>query len=206
MLAAAAKPLTDDFMGRRVIEIAAGSSTLIALLDDGTVTTCGAEQRIIGPGMNETAPVVPGRVVAGLSDVRHVAGGGSTQFAIHGDGAALASWGGWPLTGRAETDNEIQDPGDIPGLTDVSDAVVAGNAGFALTGGTVQSWGAAEQLGRVPSSWTPGPVVFPVDANQSFTVTVLGAHRQGGYAVGTVSNSRQKRSPTDCRNTVLGCP
>ncbi len=125
----------------------AGASNTIVRKADGTVWVWGSiPGATFGVPVQQLTPVQ----VAGLSDIRAVAAGGSFQYpffyALHRDGSVFA-WGSnqYGELGVA-TPLHRQSPQAIAGLTRVIAIAAAEFTGYALRDdGTVWSWGANDQ-------------------------------------------------------------
>jgi alpha-tubulin suppressor-like RCC1 family protein len=156
--------------------IAASDEHGVALKGDGTVVVWGrnVSQHLAPlPDLNLTTPTL----IAGLTDVRSVAAGGSplsfgdaSSFALRRDGTVWA-WGAntGGVLGDGSGVARRTTPQPIPGLTRVVRLVVAGSTAYALRDdGTLWVWGTGSSgelgLGDTRSS-QPTPIQVPGLAN-----------------------------------------
>ncbi len=170
--------------------IAASDEHGVAIRGDGTVVVWGrnVSQHLAPlPDLNLTTPTA----VAGLTDVRSVAAGGSIQsfgdassFALRRDGTVWA-WGAntGGVLGDGSGVARRTTPQPIPGLTRVVRLAVAGATGYALRDdGTVWVWGTGSSgelgLGDTRSS-QPTPIQVPGLAN----IVALDAQDRLAYAL-----------------------
>jgi alpha-tubulin suppressor-like RCC1 family protein len=170
--------------------IAASDEHGVAIKGDGTVVVWGRnalQQLAPLPDVILTTPTP----VAGLTEVRSVAAGGSEQssgdassFALRRDGTVW-SWGtnSFGVLGDGSGVSRRTTPQPIPGLTRVVRLVVAGRTAYALReDGTVWVWGAGSSgelgLGDTRSS-QPTPVQVPGLAN----IVAIDAQDQLAYAL-----------------------
>jgi alpha-tubulin suppressor-like RCC1 family protein len=165
-----------------VIAVVAGDSHSVALKNDGTVWTWGAnESGQLGDGTTQRSPVP--RQVEGVSDVKAIATGRGHIVALKHDGTVL-TWGG-NLSGQGGKgdSNNCMTPAPVPGLQNVT-AIAAGQYNtFALKNdGTVWSWGynGSGQLGtgnnarivRTPARVTSLDSVRAITAGNSHMVAL----------------------------------
>lgn len=118
---------------RDAVQVAAAGSGAMAVHRDGTVTAWGGQS---GPkGM-------PAKV-AGVSGVVQLSMGGGHTLARTSDGRVLA-WGKLAV-GRIYTDDPVEAPHEVAGLSGVASVVATGVAAVLKNDGTVWVWGNNQQ-------------------------------------------------------------
>lgn len=137
------------------------------------------------PDLNLTTPTL----VAGLTEVRSVAAGGSStgdasSFALRGDGTVW-SWGhnNGGVLGHGSGVARRTTPQPIPGLTRVVRLVVAGATAYALRDdGTVWVWGAGS-VGQLGLGDTRGSQPTPIQVPGLANIVSIDAQERLAYAL-----------------------
>jgi alpha-tubulin suppressor-like RCC1 family protein len=170
-----------------VVDVAAGQSHSLALLDDGTVRAWGDNYRgQLGTGTPDQAPTPA--VVVGATDVVAVAAGSYHSLALTSSGTVL-SWGAnirGELGDGTTTQRETAAP--VPGLTDVVAIAAGGFLSMAITSdGSLWAWGWNEygQLGDGTTTDVAVPQQVP-GLNDVTTVAIGLAHVVARRADGSV--------------------
>lgn len=166
-----------------VVQLAAGGTFSLALLQDGTVWAVGSNSAgQLGDGTTTTRTAWT--QVVGLSGVTAISAGYSTALAVVG--GQVWGWG----SGANEilgTGGSRTAPAQLFSLTGVTQVALGNRSGYALAGGDVWAWGANTygQLGDGTTTSTGAPVQVVGVAN----ATQLIAGYDGAYALsgGSVS-------------------
>jgi len=202
----------------RVVQIAAGTSHVLALASDGTVWSWGHNRSgQLGDGSRVDRPT-PVRV-RGLHDVRMVSAGDAFSLALEGDGSVLA-WGnnasGQLGDGNAPIDHAT--PATVHGLGRGSGVVqIEAGSSFALVReatGAVLAWGngTSGQLGdgandkrSAPtpvSGLGPGSGVVDIAAGGSFSLAVYNDGRVRAWGNNKSGQLGDGTRPTDHNQPV----
>jgi len=172
----------------------------VALMDDGTVRTWGADGRgALGNGSTSQKPITVPMAVPDLTDVVAVAAGAAYDLALRGNGTVWA-WGGDAAgqLGLGISGPEVCGrpampcstiPREIPSLTGVT-AIAAGfGSSLAVSHGSVKAWGANTygELGDgtlrgtdVPKAVGPMHDVSAVAVGEQHSVAILSGEGLGG--------------------------
>jgi CSLREA domain-containing protein/uncharacterized repeat protein (TIGR01451 family) len=155
-----------------VISLAAGTYHTLAVrlggTENGTVWGWGTNYRYsLGPtGLNSAPKALPERVNA-LTEIRRVAAGPETTYALHGNGT-LYAWGGGGFGGLGTGSTfDTSDPAAVLGTGPVVDFDAGTNGGIALArSGAVFTWGrnSSGQLGNGTLDVMGDPPDHPVPA------------------------------------------
>lgn len=156
------------------------------LLADGTVWSSGSDTFGMNgvPGAGSPNPyIVTPQIIPGLSNVKQVAVGSQTSYALT-NGGAVYTWGvntygerGTPRLGRTTTV-----PGPVESLTSGVTQIAVGNRfAFALTdSGSIKAWGTDRQYYYQYGYPTPTDLDL---SNIDGTVTSIAASGTAGYAL-----------------------
>ena len=198
---------------RDVIAIASAGSSSLALKSDGTVWGWGLNvYGQLGDGTRTYAIATPVQTV-GLSDVIEIATGGSSSFAIEGDGSV---WGwGWNSDGELGNGTTASTPTPVRVAAGVSN-VVAISAGsdytlFLAQDGTVWASG-MNTVGQLGNGSTTDAISTPVRVSSLSNVAAVSAgadhslavtHDGSVWAWGYNSNGQLGDGTTANRSTPL---
>ena len=202
-----------------ITQISGGSAHMLALASDGTVWAWGrGNEGQLGDG-NTAESDLPVKI-PGLTGVTQVAAGAQSSYALRSDGTVW-SWGnnrhGELGTGTKDTETDV--PGQIPGLTGITQIaaghdVAASDGGlesvFALrSDGTLAGWGYNEfgQLGNGSTADSAVPVTVPgltgvtqVSSSGIHTLAIAGSNHQvlawGNNFFGELGNGTFRNSST----------
>ncbi|MDD4376471.1 MAG: hypothetical protein PHR25_06840, partial [Clostridia bacterium] len=197
-----------------VKEITVGSSSVYALLHDGTVKSWGSNsygQLGIGDLVDKSSPVqIP---TDKLSDVKQIIAASSSVYALLNDGT-VKSWG-YNSSGQLGLGDTVNrnTPTQIPGLSNVKIIKPGSGCIYAiLNDGTVKSWGYNSNgrlgLGDTVNRNTPTQIpglsnVNKIETGSGRVYAILndGTVKGWGYNetrfLGFGNNSTAKTSPTD---------
>ncbi len=179
-----------------VVQISASGAAAFAVHRDGTVSAWGSrEAAMLGDNKHPLNGDAPTRAyspvrVPGVAGVVEVSAGGSHVLARTSDGRVLA-WGKLPV-GVVYTDDRVELPHVVPGLTGVVAVAASGVAVALKNDGTVWVWGknTQAQFGngrRTDDDHTTTPVPIPKVANVTAIAAALtGRHILALQKSGTV--------------------
>jgi alpha-tubulin suppressor-like RCC1 family protein len=166
------------------VDVADTTATHYALRADGTVWSWGDDGNgALGTGGVSPFPSRP-QQVSGLTGVTAIAAGGSTGYALRGDGTVWA-WG-WNHQGQLGTGSTAADsnvPVRVSGLTDVVEIAAGGNNAFAITSdGALWAWG-VNHYGTLGNGTTGGLSRVPVRVTGLTGVVAVAGDGSNSYAV-----------------------